>query len=82
MSRLGQRGGLAEGVALVAFGDLSPARTAFFIPPACFKPPAADWRKGWDSNPRWVFGGALDFLVFLKCLLVSVSRIIDVIGVS
>ncbi len=46
-------GGLAEGVGLVACGDLSPARTAFFIPPACFKPPAAGWRKGWDSNPRW-----------------------------
>jgi hypothetical protein len=44
-------GGLAEGVGLVASGDLSPARTAFFIPPGCFKPPAADWRKGWDWSP-------------------------------
>ena len=42
---------MAEGMGLVAFGDLSPARTAFFIPPGCFKPPAADWRKGWDWSP-------------------------------
>jgi len=39
-------GGLAEGVELIACGDLSPARTAFFIPPGCFNTASGGLAEG------------------------------------